>query len=207
MFELGVLVLLISGIIVGLVRRGPLGMTGPVLVLNRFEVNVNGSPAVAIEGRASGFVAWLLTMAGLDTSTTLTVTDEQVSFKSAGLSGEIHRVVPSKEISSTHCGYSQPIWLVILGGVILLLAVVSAVTSRDATYLIVGLVLTAIVGAVYVLQRRIAIAVETTGGQVMGLAFKPSPMEKVSINLQGALKAIDRINDIVVAKSRAPLVL
>lgn len=198
--------LLILGVLAGLAtlfgKRGALAITGPALVLRKFEVNATGSVAVIIEGRPSGVVAWALTTVGLDTLTTLTVTDQQVSFKSAGLSGEIHHVVPSAEISSTHCGYAQPIWLLILGGGILLLSMLSALNSRDAAQTFIGgILLAAICGAIYLMQRKIAITVETSGGMVVGLAFKPSVIENVSVNLIDALRAIKRINRIVTERS------
>jgi hypothetical protein len=204
--SIGVPELLVLGVLAGLaslfMRRGALAIGGPVLVLRKFEVNAAGSPAVTIEGRPSGLVAWLLTRLGLDTLTTLTVTDHQLSFKSASLSGEIHHVVPSTEISSTHCGYSQPIWLLILGGVILLFSMLSAMNSNNAARTFVGgLLLAGVLGVSYLFQRKIAISVETTGGMVMGLAFKPSAIEHVSVNLSQALQAADRINRIVVARS------
>jgi hypothetical protein len=177
-------------------------MSGPVLVLRKFEVNAGGTPAVTIEGRPSGIVAWLLTTLGLDTLTTLTVTDREVSFKSASLSGETHHLVPLTEISSTHCGYSQPIWLLMVGGAILLLSMLAAMNSFNSTQTFVGGVFfAAICGAIFLLQRKIAMTIETTGGMLIGLAFKPSAIEHVSINLAQALKAVDRINTVVIARS------
>lgn len=196
------IVLVIAGLASVVARQGALAASGPVLVLRKLEVNDAGSPAVVIEGRPSGFMAWLLTTVGLDTLTTLKVTDHEVSFRSAGLSGEIHHVVPSAAISSTHCGYSQPIWLLVVGGVLLLFSLVVALSSPGgAGTLLGGVVMAGACAAIYMLQRKIAISIETTGGMVMGLAFKPSAIEQVSVNLAGALRAVDRINGIVVARS------
>jgi len=201
--------LLIFGVLAALatsfMRKGALAITGPTLVLRKFEVNATGSVAVIIEGRASGLVAWLLTTVGLDTLTSLTVTDEHISFKSASLGGEIHHVVPTSQISSTHCGYAQPIWLLVVGGTVLLLSMLSALNSRDAAQVFIGgLLLAAICGGLYLVNRKIAISVETNGGMVLGLSFKPSVIENVSIDAIDAFRAIKRINRIATKRAEQP---
>lgn len=201
--ELVIVALLCLG--VAFSRRGALAMSGPVLALRRFEVYADTEVAVVIEGRPSGLMGWLLSTIGLDTRTTLTVTDRQVSFRSASLSGEIHHLVPTTAVSSTHCGYSQPIWLLILGGAILLMAILAAMTGAGGA-LVGGIFLAGICAVIYLLQRKIAITVETFGGMVMGLSFKPSVMEGISISLPRALEAVDRINRIVVAQSHGSVV-
>ena len=200
--ELFIVLIIIGGVAHFVGKRGALAMSGPVLVLRKFDVNVTGATAVLIEGRPSGFVAWLLTTLGLDTVTTLTVTDREVSFKEASLSGEIHHLVPVTEIASTHCGFSQPIWLLIVGGVLLLLSMLTAMTSRDgAAAFVGGLVQGGICALIFVLQKKIVITIETAGGMVLGLAFKPSAIEHVSVDLATALQAVDRINGVVTARA------
>ena len=202
--ELLVLLVVLAGFATLLLRRGGLAIAGPVLVLRKFDVNSSGSPAVAIEGRASGFFAWLLTILGVDTLATLTVTDRQVLFKFASWSGESHHLVPTTQVSSTHCRYSQPIWLLLLGGVILLLSMLLALTNRSQNttqIFVAGLLVAGACGLIYLFRRKVEIAFETTGRRGMRLAFKPSVIEHVSINLQQALRAVNRINAIVAGVS------
>ena len=101
-------VLLILGLLGAIAfRRGGsavAGPSGPTLVLRRFDVSPNRPSAVTIEGRPAGLVAWLLTTVGVDTLTTLRVSERDVSLRSANLSGEIHVLLPIEQISSTHCG-------------------------------------------------------------------------------------------------------
>lgn len=199
--ELFIFLIIIGGISAFSGKRGALGMSGPVLVLRKFEVNGTGPAAVVIEGRPSGFIAWLLTTLSLDTLTTLEVTDAKVTFKEASLSGEIHHLVPIAAVSSTHCGFSQPIWLLVFGGVLLILSVLSALGSREPGPALLGGILVALLCLViFAFQKKIVITIETTGGLVLGLAFKPSAMEHVSINLAKALEAVDRINGILVSR-------
>jgi hypothetical protein len=83
------------------------------------------------------------------------------------------------------------------------LAMLTAMGSRDSGQVFVsGLFFAGILGVIYLLQRKIVITVETTGGMIMGLSFKPSVIENVSINVSKALEVIECINNIVVTKSR-----
>ncbi|MBP8273901.1 MAG: hypothetical protein KAY59_05685 [Acidobacteria bacterium] len=128
------------------------------------------------------------------------MTDQKVFFREASLSGELHHLAPVATVSSTPCGFSQPIWLLMTGAVFLLMSLLSAVGSRDGgATLFGGVIIAGICGLIFALQKKIVITIETTGGLVMGLAFKPSAMEQVSINLARALQAVDRLNGIVVS--------
>lgn len=196
----------IFAVIVAVLRRDTLGTSGPALVLRRFEVSDTDEPAVLIEGRPSGFTAWILTMVGLDTLTTFTVTEDEVRIKSASLSGEIHHVVPTATISSTHSGYTQPIGLLILAGIVLLASLLMALKAAEgakAVILLSGLVAAIACALLYVFNRKIAIVVETFGGMKIGVAMKPSAIEGVHVNLQKSLKAVARVNRIIVAHAKA----
>ena len=205
MGALGLPEILILSTLVGVAALfGRRGVGGPTLALRKFDVDPTGPVTVLIEGRPSGLIGWLLTTIGLDTLTTLKVTTDQVLFRSASLSGETHHLVPTTAISSTHSGYSQPIWLLVVAGVIVLFSLIAAAGDGSGGAFVGGLIIAAIVCLVYVFQRKIVISLETTGGLLMGLSFKPSVIENVSIDLARALAAVDRINGIVVARSHRP---
>lgn len=192
--------LLLVAIAMFFARRGALAAAGPVLVLRKFEVSESGPVAVRIEGRPSGLVAWLLTTIGMDTLTTLTVTQRQVSFTAASLSGEMHQVIPVSRVSSTHCGYSQPVWMLVLAALIVVLSLLSAMgRSGSAETVLVGLIFALVLAAVFWFQKKIAITIETSGGMLLGLSFKPSAVEMVSVTLQQAIAATERINALVLA--------
>lgn len=177
------------------------GVLGPILVLRRFEVKAEGSPAVLIEGRPSGLVSWILTSAGLETLTVFMVTDKHIRVRRASLSGESHQVVPTTAVSSTECGYSQPIALFIGAAIAALLSLLWALYAHSTAVFTVGLFIALACTLVYLLQRKVFITVETTGGDHFGVAFKPSVIEGVNVNLPKALQAVARINAIVSDRS------
>lgn len=196
-------------VIVGLLaRRGNAGLriAGPVLALRRFEVNgLPDAPVVVdIRGRASGLVAWLLTVARIDNETCLVVTRDQVWFQAASLYGQTQRVVPLLSVASTHCGYRKPLGLLVLGIFFLLVGIlawmVGAVEEPGAAIL-----LAAIGGGLlvmYKLRKSMTISLETHGGTILGLNFKRSVIEGVGVSMEQAEQAIQAINNSILASQR-----
>ena len=196
--ELIVVAVVVLLIVVGLGRKGGKArISGPSLVLRKFDLDESASdnPIVDIEGRASGLIAWLLTVLGLDATTTLRITNREVSFRSSSLFGEIHQVAPLSSISSTHCGFFKPIGYLIIGIVIALGGVVAGLSKHTGGMAGLPLIVVGLVFIVaYFLSKKLAISLETTGGMVMGLTFKRSVVENVAVDIQKALLAIQLIN-------------
>lgn len=51
-------------------------------------------------------------------------------------------------------------------------------------------------------QRKIVIAIETAGGAMFGVAFSPSAIEHVTVDLARAQEAVDQVHRILLARSR-----
>ncbi len=187
-----------------MMRKGSLAVAGPVLVLRKFEVTGPETPSVEIQGRPSGLVAWLLTTLGLDTLTTLRIDEEGAVLTSASLSGVLRHLIPATAISSTHCGYSQPIWLLIIGAAIFVFSMLSASVSGTAIFSF-GVIVAMLCGIAFWFQRKIVIAIETTGGAVFGVAFNPSAIEHVTVDLARAQEAVDQVHRILLARSRVEI--
>ena len=205
--ELIVLVVIVFIVIGGgVVRRGGGGirLTGPTLVLRRFKIDESPSANVLadIVGRASGVTAWLLTVIGLSAETSLKVTDKEVIFKGSSLFGETHQVVPLARIASTHCAYSKPIGYFIIGVIFLLSPILSyfglGPNIERLTGILPLLVISAIFLIAYFLSKKIVISLETCGGMMLGLSFKRSVIENVSIDIEEALKTIQIVNKKVI---------
>ena len=170
-----------------------------MLVLRRFDIDENASHGsyLSIAGRASGLTAWFLTTMKLDTETTLEVSETEVVFNSASLSGEVYHFVPIAHISSTHCGYSKPISYLIVGVVfivvsLLLLSLVGMFLIEEGTLLLlIGVVFL----VMYYLKKSMFVSVETEGGTKIRLAFKRSAIENVALDIDRVKEGIALLND------------
>jgi hypothetical protein len=201
MFGFGISELLTIAVIIfvaGLVRRGGgIRITGPTLVLRKFKVDEASPDDVFVEiaGRASGLTEWLLTALGFDAETSIKVTDREFSFKSSSLFGQINQVAPLPNIASTHCGYSKPIGYLMVGAVIFLGSILMGMRSdRGAGVFMFGLIIGGILLIAYWLSKKMTMSIETTGGMIMGLTFKRSVIENVSVDIEKAMQAIGIIN-------------
>ena len=204
MFNLGTLELelIIGGVVLvlGLLAfrgRGGISIVGPTLVLRRFNIDEGASAKVLVDiaGRAEGITAWLLTIVGIDAETSLKVTGKEVSFKSSSLFGQTHQVVPLPSVSSTHCGYSKPIGYLVIGVIFLIGGILTGLNQYNGgLIIIIGVILGATFLLAYYLSKKIVISLETSGGIVMGLSFKRSVIENVSIDMEQALKVIGIVN-------------
>jgi hypothetical protein len=106
-------------------------------------------------------------------------------------------------VSSTHCGYSKPIGYLIIGAIFLISGVLSSQTipmrTDDKDIIMgIGFVIGAILFIKYFLSKKIVIAIETNGGIFLGLSFKRSVIEDVTIEMELALKVIEIINKKVI---------
>jgi hypothetical protein len=188
------------------------GGSGPTLVLTRFAINdAPGAPVVVeIAGRASGIVGWMLGLLRLGAETSLLVTDRQIVFRTGGLFGEIHHVIPASSVASTHCGITKPLWAFVTFLLFTLLALLSLLTlasnytpgafgSSDILAAgLLGVMLNLIISfcllAFYFFRRKLTIAIESDGGLLAGLSFKRGIVENISVDLPQTIAAIKAIN-------------
>lgn len=180
-------------------RDGRIRIPGPALVLRKFNVDelARNGLVVDIEGRASGLLSWLLTVIGLDATTSLKVTVEQVFFDQSSLFGQVHRVVPLPSVSSTLCGYSRRIGYLVLGVLLCIAGIVAGSVQQYGIdgvpgwpFIVVGLLFI----IAYFLSKRLAIAVETCGGDLIWVKFKRSIIENVAMDMEKAVMTIQLIN-------------
>lgn len=196
-------ILLVVFVLKGVLRSiGGKNSVSATLVLRNFKITESalaGDTLVEIVGRRSGFKAWLLTVMGLSPETTFKVSRTEVSYKGSSLSGETHQIVPLPSVASTHCGYTKSIFSLILGIIIILGGLGGLLIGTENTSI---LLLELVIGGLFIisywLSKKIIIKIETSGGLMMGIAFKRSVIENVPVNMEQALKVIIIVNEQVV---------
>jgi hypothetical protein len=197
-------------------RSGRLPFLPPVLVLKRFRVNEAATDGVLIDisGRPKGLVAWLLNVLRLDDETRMQVTATTLSIRRASLQGQNLTAIPLTQVGSTSCGFRKPLGLLAIGifiaasGLLSLLGtLLGAAISRRSSFggggdmaesLMVALVLL-IVAALFILayflRKEMVMAVgDNTTSRLVGLTFRPSVIEGVSVDINRVTRAIELLN-------------
>jgi len=167
----------------------------PTLVLRQFDINeeATDSPALEIEGRAVGFVSWILTMMKLSTLTSLRLESDRVFLVSSGLAGEVHSVIPIGAIESTQCGYSKAISLLAAAFIVLIFGL----STGELVGFLVSLLVAAVFGAAYFFSDKMFISI-TAGSTKLAIAYKKSVVEGSQIDLDKTLQAIRLINQRII---------
>lgn len=177
-------------------RTGRLSAKGPVLVLSEFQVSRTAQPGtlVTIRGRSAGVLAYLLRLLHLEGTTSLVITDRDVTIETTSGHGFSREYVPLLAVASSECAYFRPFYALVAAFLVYASAALSLL-YEFRSLLWAGL---AVVGTVlymiYVVSKRISIALETNGGKAIGVAFKRSVIENVSIDLDEAIEAVTLVN-------------
>ena len=185
-----VLVIVLSG------RSRKLGSGMSVLVLRRFAVSDDPQQEtlVWITGRKSGLMGWILTVLGLSAETTLRVTRKEMLFRDTSLSGSSDSLLSLKGgIASVHCENRKPIAYLFVAVCFALSGIVVAFTATFAGA-IGSLLLSGVMFVLYHFNKSVSIRVQSKGGAVFGMRFKPSLIENVSVDQERVRRTIELIN-------------
>ncbi|WP_300725935.1 hypothetical protein [uncultured Bacteroides sp.] len=197
-------IIIIVAIIYFISKKGNSTLNTPMstLVLTKFEysTNLENETLVTIVGRKSGIVGWLLVKLGLGTETTIVVTKTDLTFKGSSLSGESYSLMTLKNIASSHCGYSKPVALLIIGILLVIVALITMTASVGTGFVI--LIVAAICFVLYYFKKEIRIMVQTKGGGIFGMCFSPSFIENVNVNMEEAKKVVELINSLMIAEQQ-----
>jgi hypothetical protein len=85
----------------------------------------------------------------------------------------------------------KTVWVIYLGVIIFISGII-------ASYILVGLICGVIFIIAYFLTKKISISLETSEGMQLGLSFKRSIIENVTVDIEQARKVIMIINDNII---------
>jgi hypothetical protein len=208
--ELGIIgsstaiLLIFAGIMSAFRRKGNTTISGPTLVLKKFEIKK--APAsdkdeiINIIGRAGGLIAWFLTLIGLETEYYLKVTAREIRIKRSSLFGQYHDVAALTSVSSVHCGYLKPIGYLFIAFLLIISGLFTWIFRDDGrvSHFLGGLIAGSVFILLYWLLKKIQILVLTRSGYPLGLVFKRSVIENVSVDIEKAKLTVELINNLVV---------
>lgn len=162
-------------------------------VLTEKQINPDGPVYVKLQGRKAGLVDWLLTLIGINTTTTMEIYSDRIEYHYGSLSGRTTELIPLSKVSNLVCGYFKPI--VFLG-----LAVICLVAAF-ATY---GLALlpAAIFAFLYFFWKSTYISIIPSSGSVTSVAFKRSVIERKNLDENEAMQVIQIVSGLVEEANR-----
>lgn len=170
---------------------------GRPLVLREFNMDAQAGH-VAIVGRKPGIVAFLFTMMGLDATTTFRATPHEIQIHKASLSGQTRLVYPIPNVASAMCGYLKPIQHLFTAAIVFLLGIYQGIALDNGSVMGVALLIAGAFVVAYFLSKKLFVAVESSGGGVEIIAFKPSVIEGVSVDINTAREVIALISQNIV---------
>ena len=154
------------------------------LVLTEKEINENGPCFVRLRGRKAGFIAWFLTLVGIDVTTEFCVYEDHIEISEGSVSGKINELVPISSVSNLGTGLVKPFALLGLAA----LFIISALCSLGGALFTHGgagawagflfsLILAVLSIVAYKIGRTMMAYVVTDGGTTSGIFVKRSIIE------------------------------
>lgn len=179
------------------------------LVIKSWSVKTSptaNEPYVRILGRESGLLSFLLSLVGVDATTTLVITHTHMEFETGSLSGFIRRITPFAHMSSAFYGRFKP-WKTAGGLLLFTLFVSGSLVGKGGVLSTLGLLLLLVggVGALiyYFLNRELTLGFHEDSGAALGITFKRSVIEGQEIN-EEALRRIIAIVEHLLAGTPVP---
>lgn len=158
---------------------------------------------VRITGREGGLIAWILSLVGVDPTTTIRVGLDRIEFSSASLAGTESRLIPLQGVCSSYYGYHKP-WKVAAGIIALFVGLGFSFNSAIA-FLISSAIGIAIAVVYYFLNRTLTLGFVENSGVVSGIRFKRSVIENVDINQEQAKTVCIIVQRLIEAKAKRTL--
>lgn len=171
-----------------------------MLVLRNFTVDRNAETFLNIAGRESGVISFLLTLIGLDPTTSLTCTRKEALFKRSSIKGQLNRCIPIHAITCVVTGYKKPFHLLYLAvgfliGGIFGWALVNDYDGGGGWLLVVGIVLAAISFAIYFLQKNMTFGFYNGGDNPIAfIQAKSSVIEGEKVDFDKFVEAAEILN-------------
>lgn len=170
-----------------------MGMMGrTALVVKEVNLEAEGDRRARIVARNAGAMSSLMSLLGVDATTTLEIYTTRVLFTEGSLEGQRKTCIPLSSMSAAIGGFSKPLAALVACFAFLIAGIALTIFFHEGVYLFASL-LGIVPGAVYVFSRAPYIAVISNGGVAASMCLKSS----VLFNKEIAEKVVDILNQLV----------
>lgn len=168
------------------------------LVLKEVKIEEGSDNPVHIVARKAGFIAWVLSLIGIDPTTIFDVYTNRIEFVEGSLSGKMRHMIPLKSVCNLGTGYFKPI-LCFFFAVLLLFFSITAAFSRDVPGIMVFILLLAAVAciAAYYLKKTLIVFALPASGLGAVISVKRSVIEGVAMDEEQAERIVSIISGLI----------
>lgn len=178
------------------------------LVLKEKKINTEGPCYVHLSGRKPGFWAWLLTLLGVNPTTTLEIYEDRIEFSSSTLSGFIRETVPIANVSNMVFAYFKPILLIVFAIIFIVVGIalfcvsgflelpsdfVSGLRIAGGLLFFVAIIML----CVYAYKKTTILLIVPNSALAIAIAFKRSGIENQNISTEDTENIVKIINRLV----------
>lgn len=170
------------------------------LVIQEKTINESGPHYIHLKGRKGGLLSKLLSMLGIDATTTFDVYEDRIEFASGSVFGRTTEVIPLSAVCNVGTGYVKPAALLVLG--IFLILGGLALMFKDVLIGLITLLIGAAAFAGYFLGKTMMVYARSTGADLDMIAFKRSVIENLKIDDEEAKRIVLIMNSLVLKANR-----
>lgn len=173
------------------------------LVVKEWKVDPNATVPVSIKGRKAGIVAWLLSLLGLDATTTFELHGNHVSLAEGSLAGQIREIVPLTGACNIGTGYLKPFGYIAAAIGCVVWALISMFNDNASGGAVVWQLILAIGFVImYFLNKCMILYVIPVSSSPIQIAFKRSVIEGVDVDASSARKVCGMIVNAIMSSVR-----
>lgn len=160
------------------------------LVLKKWAVTESSNEhdnIVQIIGRESGIISFLLSLIGVDPTTSFILLKNKIIFTSGSWQGQKRIIVPLNNISSCYFGYTKPWKLAVIIGII------------TVPVFFLGFILGPLY---YFLNKQLEIGLVDNSGSTYPIAFSRSIIENIKIDEKESLRILEIIEKTIMESQK-----
>ena len=153
------------------------------LIVKKASMDETAECQVEIAARKQGFVAWLLSLLGIDSTFTMRVYRDRLESEEGSLSGRIKTVIPVDSLDSYVVGFTKPFLALVLGVISLFASIGLMCSDGNNTAGVVVLLVLAIAWiAGYFFNRCLVLDFSSNGVNSIGLLIKTKKVGGVKVD-------------------------
>ena len=167
------------------------------LVVQEKEINESGPRYIHLKGRRAGIIAKILSLIGIDATTSFDVYEDRIEFSSGSIFGRTTECIPMTAVCNVGTGYVKPAAF-LFTGIFLIISAIPVLIRGSKLAALITLIISALMLVGYFLGKTMMIYARSTGADLDVISFKRSVIENQRIDDDEAKRIVDIMNKLVI---------